>query len=89
MRPDEALRLRGGETGRFFAEVLTARLRAFNPGGHCVTTRTPEVIRQLSLLNPAMEGNRDALGWLRGEGSVFIAKNQRAQCRADRLRHPT
>jgi hypothetical protein len=26
MRPDEALRLRGGETARFFTDILTAQL---------------------------------------------------------------
>jgi len=31
VRPDDALRLRGGETGRFFTEVLAAQLVALNP----------------------------------------------------------
>ncbi|MFZ1625232.1 MAG: HsdR family type I site-specific deoxyribonuclease, partial [Gammaproteobacteria bacterium] len=76
VRPDEALRLRGGETGRFFTEVLTAQLLALNPGV-VEATRAAEVIRQLTLLAPSIQGNRDALGWLRGEGSVFVPAENR------------
>ncbi len=31
VRPEDALRLRGGETGRFFVDVLVAQLLALNP----------------------------------------------------------
>src|SRR6266511_1709154 len=76
VRHDAALRLRGGETGRFFAEVLAALLVALNPGV-VDPTRAVEVIRQLSLLSPTIQGNRDALSWLRGEGSVFVPEERR------------
>ena len=72
VRSDDALRLRGGETGRFFTDVLAAQLVALNPGV-VDAARAVEVIRQLSLLSATIQGNRDALGWLRGEGSVFVA----------------
>ena len=39
--------------------------------------RSAEVIRQLSLLSATIQGNRDALGWLRGEGSVFVPEQRR------------
>ena len=32
MKPEEALRLRGGDTGLYFTEVLEAQLLRFNPG---------------------------------------------------------
>jgi type I restriction enzyme R subunit len=76
VRPHEALRLRGGETGRFFTDVLAAQLVALNPGV-VDASRAVEVIRLLSLLNPTIQGNRDALGWLRGEGSVFVPAERR------------
>ncbi len=74
--PNEALRLRGGETGRFFTDVLTAQLIALNPGV-VDSSRAAEVIRQLSLLNANIQGNRATLGWLRGEGSVFVPEERR------------
>jgi type I restriction enzyme, R subunit len=76
VRPEEALRLRGGETGRFFTDVLAAELVALN-SGVVNAARAAEVIRQLSLLNPTIQGNRDALGWMRGEGSVFVSAERR------------
>lgn len=76
VRPDEALRLRGGETGRFFTDVLAAQLGALNPGV-VDAARATEVIRQLSLLNANIQGNHDALGWLRGEGSAFVPEERR------------
>lgn len=76
VRPEEALRLRGGESGRFFTEVLGAQLIALN-AGVVDTGRAAEVIRQLSLLNPTIQSNRDILAWLRGEGSVFVAEENR------------
>jgi len=34
--------------------------------------RAEAIIRQLTLLRADITGNRDALAWLRGEGSVFV-----------------
>lgn len=76
VRPEEALQLRGGETGRFFTNVLQAQLITLNPGV-VDNTRATEVIRQLSLLGPNIQGNRDILLWLRGEGSVFVPAERR------------
>ncbi|MBP1466200.1 HsdR family type I site-specific deoxyribonuclease [Candidatus Chloroploca sp. M-50] len=73
---EEALRLRGGETGRIFAEVLTAQLLRLNPGV-VDAARAGEIVRQLGLLNATIEGNRDALAWLRGEHSVFVPAEHR------------
>ena len=76
VRPEEALRLRGGDTGLYFAEVLEERLLRLNPDVLDVG-RAGEVIRKLNLLRPTLEGNREALAWLRGEQSVFVPDENR------------
>lgn len=76
MKPDDALRLRGGEKGLFFTEVLEAQLIQLNPG-IVDGSKAEEIIRQLNLLRATIEGNRDALLWLRGEQSVFVPSEKR------------
>ncbi len=72
----EALALRGGDTGLYFAPILTEQLVRLNPGV-VDADRAADVIRRLNLLQPSIEGNRDALAWLRGEGSVFVPGENR------------
>jgi hypothetical protein len=74
--PAEALRLRGGETGPFFTDVLDAQLCRLNPG-IVDAARAADLARQLRLLKPTIEGNREALAWLRGENSVFVPEQNR------------
>ncbi len=76
LRPEEALRLRGGEKGLYFTEVLQAQLMRLNPD-IMNTERVEEIIRQLNLLKPAIEGNRDALSWMKGEESIFVSEERR------------
>jgi len=73
---DEALHLRGGESGLYFTDILRQQLIALNPGIVDVA-RANEIIRQLTLLRPTIEGNRDALSWLRGQQSVFVPEQNR------------
>lgn len=73
---EEALALRAGEAGLVFAEVLTTQLQRLNPGV-VDAMRAAEIVRQLNLLNPSIEGNRSALEWLRGERSVFVPEERR------------
>ena len=73
----EAMRMRGGDTAAlYFIHVLKSQLLKLNKGivddANCA-----EVIRKLSLLNATLTGNRDALSWLRGEQSTFVAKENR------------
>jgi len=76
VKPGEALRLRGGDTGRFFGEVLEAQLLRLNPG--IVTPESVgEIVRQLNNLRATIAGNREALAWLRGERSVFVEEENR------------
>jgi type I restriction enzyme R subunit len=74
--PKEALRLRGGDTGLYLSDILQASLQRLNPG-IVDSARASEILRRLSLLRPSIEGNRDALSWLRGEQSVFVPSERR------------
>jgi type I restriction enzyme R subunit len=74
--PEEALRLRGGDDKLFFADLLRAQLLRLNPG-IVDAARADDILRQLTLLHPTIEGNRDALAWLRGQQSVFVPDQHR------------
>ena len=73
----EAMRMRGGDTtALYFIHVLKAQLLKLNDGivddSNCV-----EVIRKLGLLKPTLAGNQEALLWMRGEKSTFVASENR------------
>lgn len=72
----EALALRGGDSGLYFTAVLHQQLIRLNPR-IVDSDRAADIIRRLSLLRPTIAGNRDALLWLRGEGSVFVPDERR------------
>ena len=72
----EAMQMRRGETGRYFADVLKAELMKLNRGV-LDESRCQEIVRQLNLLRPTLEGNQDALSWLRGEQSIFVPDEDR------------
>jgi type I restriction enzyme R subunit len=76
VKPDEALALRGGDTGLYFNGILEAQLVRLNPGVVDLS-RTPDVLRRLNLLKATIEGNREAHSWLRGEQSVFVPEENR------------
>ena len=70
--PSKAMQMRGGNTAaRYFTEVLKAQLLKLNKGivddSNCA-----DVIRQLGLLNATLEGNQEALLWMRGVKSTFV-----------------
>jgi type I restriction enzyme R subunit len=73
---DVALRLRGGESSTYFTELVKAQLLNLNPKV-INAQRAIEIARQLNLLSPTIDGNRDALSWLRGECSVFVPEEKR------------
>ena len=69
--PSEAMQMRGGNTAaRYFTEVLKAQLLKLNKGivddSNCA-----DVMRKLGLLNATLEGNQEALLWMRGVKSTF------------------
>jgi type I restriction enzyme R subunit len=76
VRPEEALRLRGGDISLYFTGLLEAQLVRLNPGV-LHASRAESIIRQLNLLKPSIEGNRHALSWLQGEGSVYVPEEKR------------
>ena len=73
---EEALRLRGGDTGICFTEILESQLLHLNSGVVNID-RTADIIRRLNLLQPTIEGNRDSLAWMQGEQSVFVSEENR------------
>ena len=72
----EAMGMRHGDTGLYFIDLLKAQLMRFN-GGILDESRCGEIVRQLTLLSPTLEGNQDALSWLRGERSIFVPDENR------------
>lgn len=67
---------RGGCGGLFMIDVLKEQLLRLNPG-ILDESRADEIIRQISLLKPTIEGNRDGLIWLRGQQSIFVPADKR------------
>ncbi|MCE2394285.1 HsdR family type I site-specific deoxyribonuclease [Candidatus Poribacteria bacterium] len=72
----EATQKRGDNTGLYFTDILQAQLMKLN-GGILDQSRCDEIIRQLNHLRPTLEGNQDALSWMRGEQSVFVPDEDR------------
>ena len=75
--PSEARQLRGNDTAAlYFNDILKAQLLKLNKGV-LSESECAEVMRRLRLLRPTLEGNRDALSWLRGEQSIFVQSHNR------------
>ena len=75
--PPEAMQMRRGDTASlYFPDVLKAQLLKLNTGivdgSNC-----SDVLRQLGLLNASLEGNQEALLWMRGEKSTFVPSENR------------
>ncbi|MBI5634714.1 MAG: HsdR family type I site-specific deoxyribonuclease [Nitrospirae bacterium] len=71
---DDALTLRGSETGLFFNDVLAAQLRKLNPR---LTFDPQAVIRQLENVRADIEGNYQVLLYLRGQKSIYDSEQKR------------
>ena len=63
--PEIAKQKRGGEAGTMLRDELGAALAKFNPWMTADAIR--QVIEKLDAIPPTIEGNRETLGWLRGE----------------------
>ena len=72
----EARQMRRGDTGLYLIDPLKAQLIKLNRGV-LDESRCDEIVRQLNLLRPTLEGNQDALSWLRGERSIFVPDENR------------
>jgi len=74
--PDEALRLRGGESGLLLRSVFIERVQRLNPGFVDVS-RAEDLIRRLERVLPRIEGNLDAWEYLKGLKTVFVPEEKR------------
>ncbi len=74
--PEEATRLRRGETGLVLHEVLVRQLQALNPGVVDLQ-RAEDVAGRLVRVRPNVEGNLEAWEFLKGLMTVFVAEEKR------------
>ena len=73
----QAMQMRGGNTAaRYFTDVLKAQLLKLSTG-IVDNSNCADVLRQLGLLKPTLEGNHEALLWMRGEKSTFVPSENR------------
>ena len=75
LTPQAAMHKRGGEAGMLFRDELRAKLGAFNPWMSDDAIR--QVIEWLEAVPPTIEGNREMLGWLRGERQWYDDTEER------------
>ena len=75
INPDIAKQKRGGEAGMLFRDELEAKLAEFNPWLSADAVRS--IIETLDALPPTIEGNRELLGWLRGERGWYDENEKR------------
>ncbi|GIV04283.1 MAG: type I deoxyribonuclease HsdR [Fimbriimonadales bacterium] len=74
--PEEATRLRRGETGLVLYEVLVRQLQALNPGVVDLQ-RAEDVAGRVVRVRPNIEGNLEAWEFLKGLKTVFVAEEKR------------
>jgi type I restriction enzyme, R subunit len=73
--PESAASKRGGTAGMLFRAELSSKLAQFNPwlGEDAIRS----VIETMEALPPSIEGNREALSWLRGERQWYDERENR------------
>jgi len=76
IKPEEALRLRGGRTGLIFKEVFTNQLVKLN-SEFIDNLMIEELIKKLERLPARIEGNLQAWEYLRGLKTVFVPSEKR------------
>jgi type I restriction enzyme R subunit len=74
--PDDAVRLRRGETGAVFHDVLVQQLQRLNPG-IVDLARAEDLVSRLVRVRATIEGNLDAWEYLRGLKTVFVPEEKR------------
>lgn len=74
--PDEALRLRGGETGFIFKELFVDQMQKLNPG-FMDNLLAEELIKNLQRIPPNIEGNLKAWEYLKGLQTIFVPNEKR------------
>ncbi len=76
LSPEEALTLRRGSSGVLLRDVLRAKLIELNPGVVTVDN-VDSLIDRIENVRTNIEGNAEALAWLRGERTVFLETEKR------------
>ena len=76
LSPEEALRLRRGESGILLHEAFVGQLQKLNPGVVDLH-RAEEVARRLTIVPPNVEGNLQAWEFLGGLKTVFVETERR------------
>src|SRR5438067_8584859 len=75
LMPDVAKQKRGGEAGMLLRDELEAKLVEFNPWLSADAVRS--IIETLDAIPPTIEGNREMLGWVRGERGWYDENEKR------------
>nr|MBP8976077.1 HsdR family type I site-specific deoxyribonuclease [Bacteroidota bacterium] len=74
--PEEALRLRGGETGIVFRDVFINQLQKLNPD-FADRTMAEELIKKIEAVPSTIEGNFTIWEYLKGLKTVFVPSEKR------------
>jgi type I restriction enzyme R subunit len=76
VKPDEALRLKGGEKALIFKDVFIKQLQKLNPGfmDHLLAE---EVLKDLERIPPNIQGNLIVWEYLKGLKTVFVPNEKR------------
>lgn len=75
--PDEAQRIRGGESSPILKSIFIEQLQKLNPGIINSPGQAEDVANRLMRLPPNIEGNLEAWEYLRGLKTVFIETEKR------------
>lgn len=76
VNPDEALRLRGGETGIVFKETFIKQMLLLN-SDFMNQSMAEELIKKIETVLPNIEGNITIWKYLKGLGTIFIPDEKR------------
>ncbi|MEN3010376.1 MAG: HsdR family type I site-specific deoxyribonuclease [Candidatus Bipolaricaulaceae bacterium] len=74
--PEEAERLRRGESGLLLHDVFAQKVQELNPGVVDLP-RAEELARRLSHMRPSVEGNLEVWEYLKGLKTVFVPEEKR------------
>ncbi|HPA25020.1 MAG TPA: type I restriction endonuclease, partial [Candidatus Cloacimonas sp.] len=76
VNPDEALRLRGGETGMVFREIFVSQLQKLNSdfADHLMAE---DIIKKIETVPATIEGNFTVWEYLKGLKPVFVPSEKR------------
>jgi hypothetical protein len=75
INPDDALTLRGGETGIVFRETFISQIQKLNP--FMSPGLAGELMKRMEIIPPTIEGNLLAWEYLKGLKQVFIPDEKR------------